>query len=315
MNYRLGYVSISKTLNITTSHTITYTNYEKEKNKEEKLNEIITQNLNNLEQILIYNIRNNIHFYRMSSAIFTLATHPKVTYDISIFKNKLEHIGKIIKDNNMRVDIHLDQFCVLNSTNKDVIDSTINIIKFYKNMLDMMNIKTYMIMHVGSSVFGKEKSIERFIKNFNKLDKEIKNMIILENDDKTYNIKDVLYICKKVNIPMVLDYHHHKCNNDNIDIKKYIKEIFDTWKTTPKVHLSSPKSKKEYRAHNDYINIDDFIEFQALIKNINRNIDIMIEAKEKDNALFKLVRELKYIGYKFKDETTICVKFDKSTFL
>lgn len=312
MNYRLGYVSISKTLNITTSHTITYTNYEKEKNKEEKLNEIITQNLNNLEQILIYNIRNNIHFYRMSSAIFPLATHPKVTYDISIFKNKLEHIGKIIKDNNMRVDIHLDQFCVLNSTNKDVIDSTINIIKFYKNMLDMMNIKTYMIMHVGSSVFGKEKSIERFVKNFNKLDKEIKNMIILENDDKIYNIKDVLYICKTLKIPMVLDYHHHKCNNENIEIKEYIEEIFNTWKTTPKVHISSPKSKKNYRAHNDYINIADFIEFQTLIKNINRNIDIMIEAKEKDNALFKLVRELKYKGYKFIDETTLCVKFDKS---
>jgi len=315
MYIRLGYVAISKTLNITTSHTITYANYEKTINKKEKLNEIIKTNLNNLEKIITYNIRNNIHFYRMSSALFPLATHPKVKYDISIYKEKLENIGKLINSNNMRVDIHLDQFCVLNSTNKDVVNSTINIIKFYKNMLDMMNLKTYMVMHIGSSVFGKEKSIQRFIKNFNKLDDETKNMIILENDDKTYNIKDVLYICKKVNIPMVLDYHHHKCNNDNIDIKKYIKEIFDTWKTTPKVHLSSPKSKKEYRAHNDYINIDDFIEFQALIKNINRNIDIMIEAKEKDNALFKLVRELKYIGYKFKDETTICVKFDKSTFL
>lgn len=38
----------------------------------------------------------------------------------------------------------------------------------------------------------------------------------------------------------------------------------------------------------------------------------MIEAKEKDNALFKLVRELKYKDYKFIDETTICVKFDKN---
>ena len=312
MKIRLGYVAISKTINITTSHTITYTNYEKEENKEEKLYEIINKNLDNLEQILIYNIRNNIHFYRMSSAIIPLATHPKVEYNaLEIFKEKLEHIGNIIKNNNIRVDIHLDQFCVLNSTNKDVVNSTINIIKFYKNMLDTMKLKTYMIMHIGSNAFGKENSIKRFINNFNKLDKEVKNMIILENDDKIFNIKDVLYICKTLSIPMVLDYHHHKCNNDNIEIKKYIEEIFNTWKSTPKVHLSSPKNKKEYRTHNDYINIDDFIEFEALIKDTNKNVDIMIEAKEKDNALFKLVRELKYQGYKFIDDTTIDLKFDK----
>ncbi|MGM9849967.1 MAG: UV DNA damage repair endonuclease UvsE [Bacilli bacterium] len=312
MNLRLGYVALPKTINITSSHTITYTNYEKDENKEKRLYEIIEKNLNNLEQILIYNIKNNIHFYRMSSAIFPLATHPKVNYDIKIFKEKLEKIGNLIKNNNMRVDIHLDQFCVLNSANKDVVNSTINIIKFYKNMLDTMKLKTYMIMHVGSNAFGKQNSITRFINNFNKLDNETKNMIILENDDKIFNIKDVLYICKKINIPMVLDYHHHKCNNDNIKLEEYIEEIFNTWKTTPKVHLSSPKNKKEFRTHNDYINIDDFIEFESIIKNINRDVDIMIEAKEKDNALFKLVRELKYKGYKFKDETTICVKFDKS---
>ena len=306
MKLRLGYVAISKTLDITSSHTITYTNYEKEENKEEKLYEIINKNLNHLEQILIYNIRNNIHFYRMSSAIIPLATHPKVEYNaLEIFKDKLEHIGNIIKNNNMRVDIHLDQFCVLNSTNKDVVNSTINIIKFYKNMLDTMRLKTYMIMHIGSNAFGKENSIKRFINNFNKLDKEIKNMIILENDDKIFNIKDVLYICKTLSIPMVLDYHHHKCNNDNIEIEKYIEEIFNTWKSTPKVHLSSPKNKKEYRTHNDYINSDDFIELEQLIKKTNQNVDIMIEAKEKDNALFKLVRELKYQGYKFIDDTTI----------
>lgn len=308
MNIRLGYVAISKTLNITTSHTITYTNYKKENNKE-KLHEIIKTNLDNLEQILIYNIKNNIHFYRMSSSIFPLVTHPKVEYNaLEIFKEKLKEIGNIINTNNMRVDIHLDQFCVLNSTNKDVVNSTINIIKFYKNMLDRMNLKTYMILHVGSNTFGKENSIKRFINNFNKLDKEIKNMIILENDDKVFNIKDTLYICKKLNIPMVLDYHHHKCNNDNINIEEYIEEIFNTWSTTPKVHLSSPKSKKEYRTHNDYINIDDFIEFETIIKKTNRNIDIMLEAKEKDNALFKLVRELKYKGYNFIDDTTIYIK-------
>lgn len=309
MNIRLGYACISKTLDITSSHTITYTNYEKTRNKEEKLIELTNKNLNNLEEILKYNIKNNIHFYRMSSKIIPLATHPNIKLNLlNIFKEKLEYIGNIIKENNLRVDIHLDEYCVLNSTNPNIVNSTINIIKFYKNMLKTMNIESYMILHVGSSAFGIEKSITRFINNFKKLDEESKNMIILENDDKVFKIEDVLKICKKLNIPMVLDYHHYKCNKVE-PLEQHIKEIINTWDgKTPKMHISSKKNNKEFRSHHDYIDINDFIELTNILKTQNKNIDIMIEAKQKDMALFKLIRELKYKDYKLIDETTICIE-------
>lgn len=309
MNIRLGYACISKTLDITSSHTITYTNYEKTRNKEEKLIEITNKNLNNLEEILKYNIKNNIHFYRMSSKIIPLATHPNIKLNLlNIFKEKLEHIGNIIKENNLRVDIHLDEYCVLNSTNPNIVNSTINIIKFYKNMLKTMNIESYMILHIGSSAFGIEKSITRFINNFKKLDEKSKNMIILENDDKVFKIEDVLKICKTINIPMVLDYHHYKCNKVE-PLEQNIKEIINTWKEkTPKMHLSSKKNNKEFRSHHDYVDINDFIELTNILKTQNKNIDIMIEAKQKDMALFKLIRELKYKDYKLIDETTICIE-------
>ena len=309
MNIRLGYACISKTLDITSSHTITYTNYEKTRNKEEKLIEITNKNLNNLEEILKYNIKNNIHFYRMSSKIIPLATHPNIKLNLlNIFKEKLEHIGNIIKENNIRVDIHLDEYCVLNSTNPNIVNSTINIIKFYKNMLKTMNIESYMILHIGSSAFGIEKSITRFINNFKKLDEESKNMIILENDDKVFKIEDVLKICKTLNIPMVLDYHHYKCNKVE-PLEQNIKEIIKTWKgKTPKMHISSKKNNKEFRSHHEYIDINDFIELTNILKTQNKNIDIMIEAKQKDMALFKLIRELKYKDYKLIDETTICIE-------
>lgn len=309
MNIRLGYACISKTLDITSSHTITYTNYEKTRNKEEKLIEITNKNLNNLEEILKYNIKNNIHFYRMSSKIIPLATHPNIKLNLlNIFKEKLEYIGNIIKENNLRVDIHLDEYCVLNSTNSNIVSSTINIIKFYKNMLKTMNIESYMILHIGSSAFGIEKSITRFINNFKKLDEESKNMIILENDDKVFKIEDVLKICKTLNIPMVLDYHHYKCNKVE-PLEQHIKEIIKTWKgKTPKMHISSKKNNKEFRSHHDYIDINDFIELINILKTQTKNIDIMIEAKQKDMALFKLIRELKYKDYKLIDETTICIE-------
>ena len=73
-------------------------------------------------------------------------------------------------------------------------------------------------------------------------------MIILENDDKVFNIIDVLELSEKLKIPMVLDYHHYICNNNNEDIEKYLPRIFNTWKGEvypPKVHFSTPKSKKK----------------------------------------------------------------------
>ena len=133
-------------------------------------------------------------------------------------------------------------------------------------------------------------------------------MLILENDDKVFKIEDVLKICKTLNIPMVLDYHHYKCNRVE-PLEQHIKEIINTWKgKTPKMHISSKKNNKEFRSHHDYINIEDFIELINILKTQTKNIDIMIEAKQKDMALFKLIRELKYKDYKLVDETTICIE-------
>lgn len=154
----------------------------------------------------------------------------------------------------------------------------------------------------------KKASITRFINNFNKLPKHIQKCIAVENDDKVYNIKDVLSLCNKLNIPMVLDYHHYICNNDEEKIEDYIKEIMNTWKDiNPKFHFSTPKSKlkKEFRSHHDYINADDFIKFINILKSYNKDVDIMLEAKAKDDAISRLVRELKYkTNYKFIDETS-----------
>ena len=158
MIIRLGYVAISKAIDITSSGTITYTNYLKEENKDEKLDKIIKSNLENLEKILSYNVKNNIHFYRLTSKLIPLATHKDVSFEyINKYKGYYEKISKIIDKNNMRVDVHPDQFCVLNSTNKETINNSIEILKYHINILEALNIKNpVIVLHTGSSVFGKE---------------------------------------------------------------------------------------------------------------------------------------------------------------
>ena len=302
MLVRLGYVAISTALNVTSSTPYTYSEYLNRHNID-KLDNVIRSNLLALEEILKYNVKNNIHFYRISSKIIPLATKDEVKFNYTTkYKEYYDRISKIIKDNNLRVDFHPDQFCVLNSTNNDVVKNSIKILEYHYYLLNMMMVKDkVLILHVGSNVFGKDNSIKRFINNFNKLPEYLKKCIVIENDDKIFNVSDVLKISEVINVPVVLDYHHYNCNKSAIDIEK----IFNTWNITPKIHFSSPKNKKEFRSHNDYINSDDFINFIESIKKYNTDVDIMLEAKMKDDALFRLVRELKYkTNYRFIDDTS-----------
>ena len=312
MKIRLGYACISNALNVTSYKTMTYSYYKRGEKTyiNDKLNKIILSNFNSLKEILNYNIRNDISFFRMTSNLIPLITHPNVDFEVyNRYSKQFKEIGNIIKNNNLRVDMHIDPFCVLNSINPDTINTSISILKNAKNMFNAMEINSKLVLHVGGKTNGKKEGMKRFINNFNLLDKEIQKMIILENDDKIYNIRNVLKICNTLNIPMVLDYHHYKCNKNNEKIEDYIEKIFDTWTSTPKIHFSSPKSKKEKRSHNEYIDCDEFINFIEKIKFIDRDFDIMLEAKGKDDALFRLVRQLKYkTDYKFVNSTTFLVK-------
>lgn len=310
MKIRLGYACISKTLsNVTMSSTITYTTFQKDKDYK-KIDTAIKSNLNALKEILTYNIKNNIHFFRLSSKLIPLATKSDVIFDyIDPYKDYYHSIAKIIKDNKLRIDFHPDEFCVLNSTKSEVVKNSIAILEYHYNLLKALEIKNkILVLHIGGNTFGKKNSISRFINNFNTLSKDIQESIAIENDDKIFNIMDCIYISKNINVPVILDYHHHICNHDELDINDYLKDILSSWhNATPKMHFSSPKNKtkKDFRSHNDYINVDDFINFIDLLKPFNHDVDIMIEAKAKDEALFRLVRELKYkTNYTFIDDTS-----------
>ncbi len=317
MKVRLGYVAIALNLDkITSSSTVTYSRYSKinsEQEKLSKLKEVTYSNLEALEKILKYNIDHNIHFYRITSNLVPLATHPDVMWDYKkYFRQNFLNLGNIIKKSNMRVDSHPDQFNVINSTRESVIQSTlVNL----NNSVDIFELLNYelgkMVIHIGSSQGGKEESIKRFIRNFNNFPRRIQERLILENDDKVFTAKDVLQICKNLKVPMVLDIHHHNCKNEGEYIGDLLEEIFNTWNEEilpPKLHFSTPKEFENDRKHADYIDADGFASFIQLVKSkVDRDIDIMIEAKKKDKALLKLIEDLRKtnLDFKFIDETTI----------
>ena len=320
MKVRLGYVAISKKLGkkVTSSSTVTFTNYNKiaiPEKRLEKLKLVAASNLKDLETIIKYNIENNIHFYRITSALIPLVTHPEVGYwgHREFLKKDFEYVGKLINNTNMRVDTHPDEFNVINSINPNVVENTkINLMCQAEWFEDFKYDLGKMVIHVGGATNGKEAGIERFINNFRTFPEEVKSKIIIENDDKTYTAQETLNLCNELHLPMVLDIHHHNCNNSDDDIYKLIPKIFQTWKNEklpPKLHFSSPKTGEKDRKHADFINPNDFVNFLENIKTFNTDIDIMLECKEKDLALFKLVSDIQEIKpeYKWIDESTFIV--------
>lgn len=90
-----------------------------------------------------------------------------------------------------------------------------------------------------------------------------------------------------------------------------LNDIFNTWKNEklqPKIHFSTPREFENDRRHSDYIDAKEFLKFIYLIKdNVNKDVDIMIEAKKKDLALQRLVSDIKDLDkfIVFEDESTI----------
>jgi UV DNA damage endonuclease len=105
-----------------------------------------------------------------------------------------------------------------------------------------------------------------------------------------------LYLCEKLGIPLVFDYHHHLAHFENEDWEQEWERIKQTWEHSPlpiKMHISSPRSEKDFRAHADHIDASMFMRFLEKIKGSVPEIHCMIEAKRKDEALFRLSEDLR----------------------
>jgi UV DNA damage endonuclease len=301
---RLGYVAMSMKLhNASPSKTMTFAQFQKIEDREaaiRKLERIALLNLQNTLRILKHNVASDIHFYRLTSRLIPLANHEELlewNY-MKPLKGQLREIGDYAKKHKIRVDFHPDHFVLINSMQKHILKNSINTLKLHYLLLKAMGINAThrCVMHVGGNYKETENSLERFVENWMEIPRPIQQMIMLENDDTSFTLEDTLYLCEKLDIPLVFDYHHHLAHHQNENWEIHWNRVVDTWRHSPlpiKMHISSPKSDKAFRHHSDYVDIDMFFNFLSVIKGSIPQLDCMIEAKMKDEALFKLMDDVK----------------------
>lgn len=315
MIIRFGYVAMALgLLNGSPNKTVTVKNLlkiEGRENRINKLRKLARENLSISLRVLKYNIAHQIQVYRSTSNLIPLATHSLIegwNY-IEDLKEDLDTIGQYINQHQIRVSAHPDHFTLLNSPKPDVLTNALKDLNYHASLFDAMHLahQVQLVLHIGGVYKNKKEAANLFCERFTGLPDNIKNRIILENDDKSFGTSEVLSICQKLACPMVLDIHHHACISREEDLRSLWPQIAATWKTqTPKIHLSSPKNPKDFRSHADYVNPDDFLPFLHIAKESNTDLDVMIEAKQKDQALFTLIKDLEKLTFiKVIDQATV----------
>ena len=255
-----------------------------------------------------WNEQNGIKVFRLSSGLFPHKSNPKVEdYDFDFAKDLLRQIGEKSKKYNQRLTFHPGQYNVVGTPNKKAFQQTICDLKYHADVLDLMGLdyNSVMVVHGGGMYGDKEKTKDRWCEQFKMLPENVQKRLVLENCEKCFSIKDCIDITRKINIPIVFDTHHYECykimhpEEEFRDASFYIPDILDSWKprnVKPKFHVSEQGSGK-CGHHSDYIEvIPDYL--LEIPEKYNTNIDIMIEAKKKELAIFKLYEKYPFLNCK-----------------
>jgi UV DNA damage endonuclease len=256
--------------------------------------ELAILNLKDCLKILKYNIKNDIYVYRMSSDMFPWFTHYNLE-DLpnwDIIKNLLKQIGDFVLENKMRVGFHPGQFVVLASENLDVVEKSIDELNKHSQMLDLMGLPAnnyYSInIHLNTTKPTLEDAAQRFCNSFWLLNETTKKRLTVENDDKPaqYTVQDLYRLVhKQIGIPIIADSLHHYCHSGGYSWEESFKLAISTWDDIkPLCHHSSSKKLNEdttttIQTHTDFL--------YEKFENFGIDVDIELECKMKDIALFK----------------------------
>lgn len=260
--------------------------------------ELSLANARDLVKIIKWNYENGINLFRVSSNMFPWSSEYQLSDlpDYEKISNILNGVGKLANKYNQRITSHPGPFNVLVSPKDSVVQNTITDLSIHGEVFDLIGLpqsyENTINIHCNGVYGDKQKAMDRFCHNFEKLPQSVQKRLTIENDDKAsmYSVKDLMYLHKRIGIPIMFDYHHHKFNTGGLSEKEALELAISTWPDgiVPVVHYSESKALHENndsikpQAHSDYID--------KLPDTYGNIVDIMLECKAKELALLK-VRE------------------------
>lgn len=256
--------------------------------------ELAELNTRDILPILVWNQRHDIKVFRMSSCLLPWSSEYNMTSlpDYDKICENLAKAGAYARENGIRLSFHPGPFNILSSNKDYVVENSIKDLSTHGEIFDIMGMPrsqySKINIHIGASYGDRKSAMERFCKNFKRLPESVQSRLTTENDDRAnlFSTKDLYHgVYKNVGTPIVFDYHHHKFRGSDQTEQEALELAIDTWgNIVPTCHYSESACLKEgkqkvHNAHSDYI--------YDKIENYNHRLDIVIEAKAKEKALFK----------------------------
>lgn len=263
--------------------------------REEALSMLGDRILNNMiatNKIIQYCADNNFA-YRISSDLFPLITYEEANVELEDLPNhddiqdEMDNIEQTIKNTNVRISCHPSEFNVLASLNPQAVEKTITELNFYSSFMDRIgcpaDYRSPMNIHIHNKSGTHLEILHRFMANFDRLDQNCQNRIVVENDDKVncWSVIELIHQFHDITaIPITFDYLHHACHPNGIDEERAIMACYRSWGDyKPLFHYSESRPGNNPRAHADYAN--------NKFNTYGLDFDLDFELKMKDKAILQ----------------------------
>jgi len=255
--------------------------------------QLALQNCRDLIEVVKWNNANGVKVFRVTSCLFPWASEYNIDDlpDIEGISAALAEVGITAAEGGQRLSLHPGPFNILASDTERVVQNCITDLKIHAKMMDMMlqpeNRWAKINIHVGAAKGDRDKALDTWCRNFERLPEGVQKRLTVENDDKAnlYSIKH-LYdgVFKRTGVAIVADQHHHECGPQDLPWSEALPLAASTWgDVRPTCHLSNSRQledpKEARNAHSDW--------YYTPFIDCGLEVDVVLEAKMKERALMK----------------------------
>jgi UV DNA damage endonuclease len=264
----------------------------------DRLRQLIAANLDGLARVLRFNVDHDIRLFRISSDVIPFGSHPVNTVPWwDEYGDCQAEIGEYVRAHGLRVSFHPGQYTVLASPKPAVVEAALRDLAFHARLLDALGLdgQHKIVIHVGGAYGNKPAALARWVEAALALPEAIRRRLILENDERLFGADDVLQAARAAGLPVVFDAFHHRIfagPGSEAGLTDLLRAVFATWDPVkdgpPKLHFSSQAVGQRPGAHAEYVDPDELAAFLVLAPQ-ETAFDVMLEAKAKEQALFRVV--------------------------
>lgn len=250
-----------------------------------RLAEAAHQNLDDLERILVLMSEGPLRLLRLGGSMVPFASHESLDFDWRpLVAGRLAALGRTFSARGFRFSSHPGQYTILNAPNPDVVRRAVAELSYSCELLDLMGLDaSHKVVLHGGGVYGdREAASERLVEAVVALPERIRRRLVLENDERLFNLAQILWAAERGGVPVVFDLHHHQINPGEGDLRAMLLRVRATWgDVRPKIHMSSQKPNARVGAHDDLLHEDDL---RTMLDVVPFETDVMVESKAKEVA-------------------------------